>query len=179
MGTSLWAQILVFYGSWTFYINFRDTTLALLSLNDEPGKSRMNLFAYGTLMDPKIMARVSGMRCRAGGAVLSGYVRRAVRGEVYPAIAARPGETVDGVVYFDLTPEAFERLDRFEGPMYRRTGLAVTLQGAGNGKAAAEAYVIAPGHLDRLSDRNWSFEEFLKTGKARFQGSYEGYGELE
>jgi gamma-glutamylcyclotransferase (GGCT)/AIG2-like uncharacterized protein YtfP len=139
----------------------------------------MNLFAYGTLMDAEIMARVSGMRCRADNAALSGYVRRAVRGEVYPAITPRPSETVDGVVYFGLTPEAFERLDRFEGPMYRRTAAAVILKGAGNEKAAAETYVIAPEHLDRLSDRDWSIEEFLKTGKARFQSSYEGYGKLE
>jgi gamma-glutamylcyclotransferase (GGCT)/AIG2-like uncharacterized protein YtfP len=139
----------------------------------------MNLFAYGTLMDDEIMARVSGMRCRDEHAVLSGYVRRAVRGEVYPAISPRPGETVEGVVYFDLTPEAFDRLDRFEGPMYRRTAVTVTLQGSGSEKAAAETYVIAPEHLDRLSDRNWSFEEFLEKGKGRFQRGYEGYGKLE
>jgi hypothetical protein len=131
-------------------------------------------------MDPEIMARVSGMRCRAGKALLSGYLRRAVRGEVYPAIVARPGEAVDGVVYFDLTPEALDRLDRFEGPMYRRTSVSVTLEAAGNEEtAAAEAYVIAPENLARLSDEDWRFEEFLKTGKGRFQSSYEGYGKLK
>jgi gamma-glutamylcyclotransferase (GGCT)/AIG2-like uncharacterized protein YtfP len=139
----------------------------------------MNLFAYGTLMDPEIMTRVSGVRCRAGKAVLSGYVRRTVRGEVYPAITPRPGETVEGVVYFDLTPEAFDRLDRFEGPMYRRSAVPVAAEAAGSEETAAETYVIAPENLDRLSDEDWRFDEFLKTGKARFQRSYEGYGKLE
>ena len=139
----------------------------------------MNLFAYGTLMDPEIMARVSGLRPRSENAALDGYVRKAVRGEVYPAITPRKGARVRGVLYFDLSPEAVERLDRFEGPMYRRRAVTVTAEAAGSEETAAETYVIAPENLDRLSDEDWRFDEFLKNGKGRFQRSYEGYGKLE
>ena len=138
----------------------------------------MNLFAYGTLMDPEIMRQVSGVESRVAKAVLCGYLRRAIRGEVYPAIVARPAETVEGVVYFDLTPAAFERLDPFEGPMYRRTAVDVVFTESGE-NTAAEAYVIAPEFEDRLSDRSWSFEDFLARGKSAFQGGYPGYRSLE
>jgi gamma-glutamylcyclotransferase (GGCT)/AIG2-like uncharacterized protein YtfP len=140
--------------------------------------NEMNLFAYGTLMDGGIMARVSGMRCRAATAVLCGFLRRTVRGEVYPAIVARPAETVEGVVYFDLSPEAFDRLDRFEGPMYRRTAVDVVLKEGGK-KAAAETYVIVPEFEDRLSERGWSFERFRRNGRAEFEKNYSGYEKLE
>ena len=139
----------------------------------------MNLFAYGTLMDPEIMARVSVLRPRSENAALDGYVRKAVRGEVYPAITPRKGARVRGVLYFDLSPEAVERLDRFEGPMYKRTGVLAVIDGSKREAVDAAAYVIAPTHLDRLSGRDWSFEKFLESGKGGFQSAYEGYGKLE
>ena len=139
----------------------------------------MNLFAYGTLMDPEIMARVSGVESRSADAVLEGYVRKAVRGEVYPAITPQKGASVEGVLYFDLTPEVVERLDRFEGPLCRRTGVVAVIDGSNWEAVDAVAYVIVTAHIDRLSDRGWSFEKFLESGKGRFQSAYEGYGKLE
>ena len=139
----------------------------------------MNLFAYGTLMDPEIMRQVSGFESRSAEAVLQDYVRKALRGEVYPAITAREGVSVEGVLYFDLPPKAVERLDRFEGALYRRTEVVAFLEGSKREKVEALAYVIAPEHLDRLSDRDWSFERFLQTGKGEFQRHYHGYGKLE
>ncbi len=139
----------------------------------------MNLFAYGTLMDPEIMRRVSGFESRSLRAVLFGYVRKALRGEVYPAITPRRGASVEGILYFDLPPEAVERLDRFEGALYKRTEVVAVLEGGKPEEVDALAYVIVPEHLDRLSERGWSFEKFLHSGKGRFQRSYEGYGKLE
>ncbi len=138
--------------------------------------STLNLFAYGTLMDPEIMAQVSGCNCRSTQATLYDHLRRAVEGELYPAIAPRKGDTVEGVVYFDLPQEAFERLDRFEGPLYRRTGVVAVSEDGG--RIAVQAYVIAPEHLDRLSDRKWDFVRFLRDGKEAFQKSYRGYEAL-
>ncbi|MGD8367445.1 MAG: gamma-glutamylcyclotransferase [Desulfobacterales bacterium] len=139
----------------------------------------MNLFAYGTLMDPEIMHRVSGFQRRSSRAVLFGYVRKALRGEVYPAIAPRKGASVEGILYFELPPEAVARIDRFEGSLYNRTEVVAVIDGSKREAVAALAYVIAGEHLDRLSDRDWSFKRFLETGKGRFQSSYEGYGKLE
>jgi gamma-glutamylcyclotransferase (GGCT)/AIG2-like uncharacterized protein YtfP len=137
----------------------------------------MKLFAYGTLMDPEIMMQVSGAECRSAQAVLHHFVRKAVRGEVYPAIAPLRGASVDGVVYFGLPAAAFDRLDRFEGPLYRRTAVVAVLEGGDPVKA--QAYVIAPNNLSRLSDREWRFDHFLEAGKDAFQKSYRGYEELK
>ena len=137
----------------------------------------MNLFAFGTLMDPEIMAHVSGVECRFRRAVLSHYVRKTVRGEVYPAIARRHGFSVDGIVYFDLPSGAFERLDRFEGHLYVRTEVVAICDSGEH--VNVQAYVIAPSFSDRLSDDDWSYENFQKNNKTEFKRRYRGYKELE
>lgn len=137
----------------------------------------MHLFVYGTLMDQEIMFRVAGGGFGFKSAVLNDYVRRTVRGEVYPGIVARKGESVQGVVYFGLTAAAVDRLDRFEGNLYRRSGVVVN---AGHGAAIeAQAYIIENRFVYRLSESEWHFEAFQKHAKNRFQTSYAGYKDLD
>jgi gamma-glutamylcyclotransferase (GGCT)/AIG2-like uncharacterized protein YtfP len=136
----------------------------------------MNLFAYGTLMDPEIMAQVSGSVCRSETATLHQYVRKKVRGEVYPAIIEQQGSSVDGVVYFDVSEAACERLDTFEGSLYVRTETAVICN---NGECVkAYAYVIKAGHGHQLSGADWNYEKFLANHKQLFQVAYSGYDKL-
>jgi len=136
----------------------------------------MNLFAYGTLMVPEIMAQVSGSTCRSRKATLHQFVRKTVRGEVYPAIIMQQGSSVYGIVYFDVSAAAFERLDKFEGSLYVRTEIAVTCD---NGECAkAHTYVIKAGHAHQLSDADWSYEKFQANHKHLFQGAYSGYDKL-
>ena len=138
---------------------------------------KMHLFAYGTLMDGDIMAAVSRGRYRHAPAVLNNYVRKAVRGEVFPAIALCDGGSVDGMVYFGLTQDAFARLDRFEGSLYQRTAVLVTCHG---GKSVeAQTYVIARQFTHRLSEQNWDYQEFRTHNKDRFQVGYQGYRVLD
>jgi gamma-glutamylcyclotransferase (GGCT)/AIG2-like uncharacterized protein YtfP len=126
----------------------------------------MHLFAYGTLMDADIMTEVSGDHYRSQEATLAGYVRKTVRGEVYPAIASQAGSSVDGVIYFDVSAQAFERLDIFEGELYSRNQVVVAYD---NDKAVTVfAYVIAASEAHRLSTTDWSFEEFQNTHKPCF-----------
>ncbi len=137
----------------------------------------MNLFAYGTLIDQEIMARVSGVECRFQKATLPHYVRKTVRGEVYPAIARQEDHSVDGVVYFDVSPQAVDRLDKFEGPLYVRTdAFAVCDDGT---SVDVQTYVIASGFAERMSDDDWSYGRFLKKNKDVFQRNYRGYKELD
>lgn len=136
----------------------------------------MNLFAYGTLMDPEIMAQVSGVLCRSEKAILHQFVRKTVRGEVYPAIIMQQGSSVDGVVYFDVSAAAYERLDKFEGSLYVRTETAVICDSGECVKA--HAYVIKAGHGHQLSDADWSYEKFRANHKRLFQGAYSGYDKL-
>ena len=127
----------------------------------------MNLFAYGTLMDADIMTEVSGGRFRSRKATLAGYVRKTVRGEVYPAIIRQADSCVDGMVYFDVSSQAFERLDIYEGELYDRQRVVVACDDGES--VTAWTYVIAASEAHRLSTDDWSFENFLKKDKPHFQ----------
>ena len=126
----------------------------------------MNLFAYGTLMDSEIMASVSGARFPGEPATLRDYKRKMLVGEVYPAIAPAEGSAVQGVVYFDLSPRAFARLDQFESSIYQR--LRVSADRGTEGLVPANTYVIAPEHVGRLADQDWSGGHLTEGDRARF-----------
>lgn len=73
-----------------------------------------DLFAYGSLMCPDIMAAVSTLAREGHQAVLPGYRRLLVRGEQYPAVIPAPDTSQTGVVYHDITAEGWARLDRLK-----------------------------------------------------------------
>ena len=137
----------------------------------------MNIFAYGTLMRREIMEEAAGEGCTGRKAVLEGYERRAVRDEVYPAIVARPGGRVDGIVYTGVSARAADRLDRFEGELYARSEVRVRCEDGG--ELPAWTYVAAAGREGALAEEGWSFEEFLKNGRFRFEGRYKGFKAIE
>lgn len=117
-------------------------------------------------MCPEIMLKISGSGGRSEAASLEGYARRAVRGEAYPALVEQRNGRVDGILYKNLPPTAWPRLDRFEGPMYLRKPVQVRL-GSGN---AVEAYVYTthPRFLPRLEPFDWDFDAFLRCHKHRY-----------
>jgi len=136
-----------------------------------------NLFVYGTLMCEDIMQQVAGcLPARLGGA-LSGYERRAVKGEHYPGLVPGAGGRVDGVVYRDVPDFAWARLDRFEGDMYRRHRVQIELMDGATLKA--QTYVVRPRFVSRLDKAEWDFSEFLRSGKAKFCRHYRGYAQLD
>jgi gamma-glutamylcyclotransferase (GGCT)/AIG2-like uncharacterized protein YtfP len=132
----------------------------------------MNLFVYGTLLDAEVMRTVAGADHVSEPSTLSGYVRRRVSGEVYPAIVERPGASVSGLTYLDVSPASFARLDRFEGALYERR--MVVTQGARTARLPAYAYVLSPAATARLSEEAWSLEAFQRDGKARFVRAHQG-----
>ena len=136
----------------------------------------IHLFAYGTLMCEDIMEEVSGCRLPPRPGRLSGFCRRRVKGEHYPAIVPDENGQVEGVIYQGVTASAWERLDRFEGEMYVRR--PVTIEWAEGGLCEALTYVIHPDFAHCLDATEWSLSEFLRSGKARFQGQYKGYQAL-
>ncbi|MBI5557361.1 MAG: gamma-glutamylcyclotransferase [Deltaproteobacteria bacterium] len=135
-----------------------------------------HLFAYGTLMCEDIMLEVSGCRLPSVPGTLQGYCRRGVKGEHYPAIVPDSGGRVEGVVYLNLTPGAWRRLDGFEGELYSRELVRVGLEDGTSLLAAA--YVLRPEFLDHLEQSGWDFADFLSHGKATFQKRYKGYHAL-
>lgn len=136
----------------------------------------MHLFTYGTLMDPEIMTHVAGEIFPSRPASLSGYRRRTVREEVYPAIIPDAKEEVEGVVYFSLSTDAMDRLDRFEGYQYERQMVEVN---CGGERMTVQAYVLAPGYHHLLSSSPWSLEKFQHAGKIIFSSHYTGFNRVE
>lgn len=132
----------------------------------------MHLFTYGTLMDPEIMAHVSGGQYRSRPARLSGYRRRVVSGEVYPAIVPCAAEGVEGMVYFSLSGNSLERLDRFEGEYYERRTLLVECEGE---QLQVQGYVLLTSYRHLLSSSEWRLADFQHSGKVRFSSHYTGY----
>lgn len=78
------------------------------------GGRPVNLFAYGTLMDHRTMARVTGRRFPTPTpAILHGYVKYDTRFG-YPVIFPEPNQSVEGVVYTSLSPDDWKKLDQYE-----------------------------------------------------------------
>jgi gamma-glutamylcyclotransferase (GGCT)/AIG2-like uncharacterized protein YtfP len=116
------------------------------------------LFSYGTLMLAEVMEIVAGRRFTARRATLAGYRRRLLRGRVYPGLLPVAGESVEGVLWEDLDPPALARIDRFEGSLYERPELRVTL--ASGESCAAFVYLLRPEQRALASDAAWHEAEF-------------------
>jgi len=141
---------------------------------DVEGKG-VDLFVYGTLMVPEVMGSVCGYAGAGEPALLHDYCRRQVRGELYPAIMASVGDAVGGVLYRGITPAQLALLDAFEGGMYRREIVTVAV---GARTLPAASYVLAPGLGHRLSDADWSLDDFVAEGLRRFLADYPGFSAL-
>jgi gamma-glutamylcyclotransferase (GGCT)/AIG2-like uncharacterized protein YtfP len=135
--------------------------------------SSQDLFTYGSLMCEDIMAEVAGLRLACTPAILAGYHRFLVRNEQYPGVIEAPTGTVAGIVYHGLTPEAWARLDRFEGEMYDRR--PVTARYEDNTEAKVDCYVFRSEFAHRLTATEWDYAAFLRDGKALFQSQYCGF----
>lgn len=125
-----------------------------------------NLFAYGTLMCEDIMMEVAGCcpaHCRG---ILTGYSRRPVRGEVYPALIPDEKGGVEGILYFDISTHALELLDQFEGEIYSRRAVEIRLPY--ETVVHAESYVLQPEFLHRIEETEWDFDNFLHHHKTNF-----------
>lgn len=103
----------------------------------------MNLFAYGTLLDKRIMFKVIGRTLRTPvPATLHGYKKyETTLG--YPVILPETGATCTGFVFYSITEADWKRLDEYENvnshpPAYFRR--LVTVQGA-HGSISTHVYV--------------------------------------
>lgn len=134
-----------------------------------------HLFTYGSLMCSDIMSKVIGCQAEYTEATLSNFSRRSIRNEEYPGITPHSGTIVSGILYLDLSAQAIQQLDIFEGELYRRQ--TVTVRAEQQGQMEAMTYVIKPQYLHLLTDRDWSFSRFLKVGKKKFLKSYFGFQE--
>lgn len=118
------------------------------------------VFAYGTLEVPAVMEAVTGRRFRSREAELAGFVRRRLRGRIYPGAIEWPGSRIAGRLYEGVAAPTLTRLDRFEGSLYERREVTV-LVGSG-GEARAELYVLSPAGRGELLEEPWDPGEFVR-----------------
>jgi len=133
----------------------------------------VNLFTYGSLMCSDIMFKVAGCQLEYSPACLSNFFRSKMHGREYPGIVEQPKTQVAGVLYRNLSPEALQRLDAFEGEMYQRQEVEVMTKE--HGLAMAMTYVIKPRYRNQLTDEEWDFRSFLVFGKKKFEETYFGF----
>ena len=102
----------------------------------------MMLFLYGTLLDPGVLARMSGdpaLPRRMAPARLAGWRRVHLRGTPYPTLVQQAGAAVEGAV-LRVGDAALARLSAYEGSAYVLTPLTVA---TARGPVRARAW-IAP-----------------------------------
>jgi gamma-glutamylcyclotransferase (GGCT)/AIG2-like uncharacterized protein YtfP len=91
-----------------------------------PSQEPINLFVYGTLMDPQRVAALTGKQLARVEATLVGFER--IESDLgYPFILPSPGAVVHGILLSDIDPVSLSRLDTYEaeGDLYRRQTVAV------------------------------------------------------
>lgn len=121
-------------------------------------KTGEHLFVYGTLLLPKIMQQVSQQRHFSRKAILYNFARYKVRGKRYPGIVREHGASVTGLLYSNVTPAAWRRLDDYEGHFYQRQQVEVEL--GQNEYCLAWVYLVPVSQRHRLGWRDWSFAQF-------------------
>jgi len=120
-----------------------------------------------------IMEKVAGCNPEHSKATLRNYYRSRVQNEEYPGIMPQDESAVSGIAYHDIPPEAVQRLDLFEGELYERLPVAIDLETGDT--ITAFAYVIREEYRHLLTGEEWSFAEFLASGKKKFEEAYVGF----
>ena len=119
-----------------------------------------DLFVYGSLQLPSVMAAVTGRRFPAVPALLSDHARYSLLGRRYPGLRPHRGQATDGVLYRNVDRLSLARLDAFEDDFYRRVSVTVIV---GRDRAVpAEVYLVAPANYRRLEWRRWDLTRFQR-----------------
>jgi gamma-glutamylcyclotransferase (GGCT)/AIG2-like uncharacterized protein YtfP len=134
----------------------------------------VNIFTYGSLMFSPVWDRIVAGNYLASSAELHGYARRAVMDEDYPvAFAARPEDSINGIVYYDVEPDDVRRLDLFEGDYYQRVSVDLELPQLGT--ITADVYVVRQSYQRIISDQLWDPVDFQQNALSKFLADYDGF----
>ena len=129
---------------------------------------RIALFTYGSLMFETVWRRLVDHACASMRAELTGFRRERVAGETYPGIVPDREASAPGRVYWGLTPEDLERLDRFEGTAYRRSPVTVWIAVPSGCKVPIEAETYVYCDATALSGEAWVPETFARESAGAF-----------
>jgi gamma-glutamylcyclotransferase (GGCT)/AIG2-like uncharacterized protein YtfP len=123
------------------------------------------LFAYGTLMFPAVIKSVIGRIPDNHSAIIKGYRRLEVAGEFFPGLIRENDESVEGIVYINITRDEWERLTAFEDDFYELQKVTIDCLGTNVG---ALAYIVPPSRKSILSDKVWNPDFFRENHLAGF-----------
>lgn len=127
-------------------------------------------FFYGSLVDPERLRRICGGKPGTGEpARLAGWRRARVAGADYPLLLRAVAGRVDGILVRGLDVHGLRRLDRYEGPGYRRARLRV----ATSSGRWVNAFVYLPRPVLRAGRRPyrsatvWAAPTTVQTDRSR------------
>lgn len=104
------------------------------------------------------MEAVTGRVFETTPGVLEGFGRCLLRGWVYPAIFAAPGEQTEGLLYRSVDQRSLQLLHRFEDDFYERC--KVSVQTAGGERVVAFTYVLPDQARDLMTSEPWDRGRF-------------------
>lgn len=133
----------------------------------------MKLFTYGSLMFPEVWNRVTGQPLTGLPATLQGHAARCLRGESYPVLVPDLSATTCGILYTDVSPQAMQRLDQFEGRFYERVPVSVATE-SGQSEEAWTYRAANPSHPDILPEL-WDAAEFASKNLHIFLAEDPGF----
>lgn len=114
----------------------------------------MDVFVYGTLMSPALMAAVAGAGTqRSDTARLSDHAVRMMPDQVVAQLVPRAGAVCDGTLWRNLTEDQVRRLDIYAAAYGLRRGKVDVRSGAD--RIAAQCYLTADGASAARDD--WDF----------------------
>ena len=132
-----------------------------------------NVFVYGSLMFDDVWNRIVQRHYEKHTAVLSGYKRLCVKGENYPGLVKSFNNSVEGVIYLDVTAQDIKRLDRFEGEYYKK--IPVTVSSESGHALDADVYLFNKSYKNLLSNTPWDPVRFQVHHLRQFISKYSGF----
>jgi len=133
-----------------------------------PGQEPVDLFVYGTLMDPQRVEALTGKQFARVEATLVGFARYQ-SGCGYPYILPEPGAVVHGVLLTQIDPHSLRLLDAYEaeGELYRRQLVEVLVAGRSVPAMTYVAHAIGA----RAQDAARSQQVAMPTDRDRSEAS--------
>jgi gamma-glutamylcyclotransferase (GGCT)/AIG2-like uncharacterized protein YtfP len=122
-------------------------------------------FVYGTLQVPAVLERVLGRVPPLRPAELRHYRRGHVSRQRYPAVVPSPNDCVTGSVLSELRETDWQSLDAYEGSLYARQAVVVTVDGLA---WTVQSYVLRPEHAHLFDEQPWSLERFVERDLLAF-----------
>lgn len=127
----------------------------------------MNLFFFGTLMDPDVRELVCGRAFPPDSvepATAQGFRRVFVAGRHYPMLLAHASGWVDGTLVRGVDPESVHRLQVYEGWEYSLQPMQVHLA---SGTTVMAHVFICPPHI-QPDKRDWRLDQWQRRFKRGF-----------